>query len=436
MPDTPRVLWLVSVTLPAAAAACGLGRAVDVSGGWLDGQLRALSPRIPLTVCSLDARVTAPREGARGGVRYRLLPAVPPPDFDALLAAETPALVHIWGTEYPAAAALHRAARTRGIPALVSIQGVMRDCAVHYADGVPDALRRSCLLQRAVDRLVPGALLDREQARFNALAAGEAALLAEARYVTGRTGFDRAAAAALAPRARYFFCGETLRAGFYGAPLWQPHAFGDAPVLLMTQGNYPLKNLHTALRALPAVLRRWPNAELRVAGWPPLDKGPLLRPVIDWMFPYAAWCRRLVKELGLAGRLRFTGPLDAAAMRAAYLDADVFLLPSYCENSPNSLGEAMLLGMPCAAAAVGGIPDLAQDGREARLYAPAGDAGALAQALTGLLADAPLAAALGQAARRRALAAHDPAANADAMAAIYQQILAENSSGRTGGARP
>ena len=83
-----------------------------------------------------------------------------------------------------------------------------------------------------------------------------------------------------------------------------------------------------------------------------------------------------------------------------------------------------------------GYVALAQDGREARLYAPAGDAGALAQALTGLLADAPLAAALGQAARRRALAAHDPAANADAMAAIYQQILAENSSGRTGGARP
>ena len=42
----------------------------------------------------------------------------------------------------------------------------------------------------------------------------------------------------------------------------------------------------------------------------------------------------------------YTGPLDAAAMRQAYLEADVFLLPSSCENSPNSLGEAMLLGMP------------------------------------------------------------------------------------------
>ena len=37
------------------------------------------------------------------------------------------------------------------------------------------------------------------------------------------------------------------------------------------------------------VLAQYPGAVLRVAGWPPLDKGPLLRPVIDWMFPYQTW---------------------------------------------------------------------------------------------------------------------------------------------------
>ena len=77
---------------------------------------------------------------------------------------------------------------------------------------------------------------------------------------------------------------------------------------------------------------------LRVAGWPPLDKGPLLRPVIDWMFPYQTWCKQLIRRLGLADHVQYTGPLDAAAMRQAYLDADLFLLPSYSENSPNSLG--------------------------------------------------------------------------------------------------
>lgn len=48
-------------------------------------------------------------------------------------------------------------------------------------------------------------------------------------------------------------------------------------MLLLPQGNYPLKNLHTVIKALPAVLAEYGDAELRIAGWPPLDKGPLLR---------------------------------------------------------------------------------------------------------------------------------------------------------------
>lgn len=125
-----------------------------------------------------------------------------------------------------------------------------------------------------------------------------------------------------------------------------PRTFGEAPVLLLSQGNYPLKNLHTVLKALPPC---WRSTPARCCGWragPRWTKGPLLRPVIDWMFPYQTWCKQLIRRLGLADHVQYTGPLDAAAMRQAYLDADLFLLPSYSENSPNSLGEAMLLGLP------------------------------------------------------------------------------------------
>ena len=192
----------------------------------------------------------------------------------------------------------------------------------------------------------------------------------------------------------------------------------------MSQGNYPLKNLHTVLQALPGLRGRWPGLTLAVAGWPPLDKGPLLRPVIGWMFPYQRWCARLIRPLGLEGCVRYTGPLDEAAMRQAYLDADLYLLPSCSENSPNSLGEAMLLGLPCVAGGVGGIPDLLADGREGVLYAPAGDAGALAGAVVRVLGAPDAGAALGAAARARALQTHDPRQNAGALAGIYRQILA------------
>ncbi|WP_455500098.1 glycosyltransferase family 4 protein [Gemmiger sp.] len=417
-----QILWLVKTLLPQAAAACGLAGANDVSGSWLTGQLAALRAHAELHLTVLCVGKTA-ADGTADGVHYRIVPGTA--DFAVVLQADKPDLVHIWGTEYDAAAAMADAAKAQNLPVLFGIQGVMRDCAAHLCDGVPDAYRRSGAVWHFVDRYIPGELLDNMQANFDALAAKEAALLADARYVTGRTAFDRAACAALAPRARYYPCNETLRPPFYAGTLWHAREFAAAPVLFLPQGNYPLKNLHTVIKALPAVLAVYGDARLVIAGWPPLDKGPLLRPVIDRMFPYKLYCKRLAAELGVAGHIRYTGPLDAAAMRQAYLEADVFLLPSSCENSPNSLGEAMLLGLPCVAADVGGIPSMLDNGKEGILYGEALDDKALADAILRVLQSPDGGTALGQTARTRALQTHDAARNADTLVRIYDNILQE-----------
>lgn len=419
------VFWLVSMTLPQAALACGLASASDVSGGWLTGQLSALRDRadLQLTVACVDGRRKQALCGEHDGVTYRILPG--PQEFLQLLQTARPDLVHIWGTEYAAAAAMAQAAQSLDIPVLVGIQGVMEDCAAHLCDGVPERYLHSTPLDRILDRLIPGALLDKLQSNFNVLARSEASVLGMARYVTGRTGFDRRAVERMAPQAQYFPCNETLRPPFYERVRWQPRDFGRAPVLLLSQGNYPLKNLHTVLKALPAILQHWPDAELRIAGWPPLDKGLLFRPLVDRLFPYQRYCRQLANELGVAPHIRYTGPLDAVAMRQAYLDADLFLLPSSSENSPNSLGEAMLLGVPCVASRAGGIPDMLTDGLEGRLYGDALDADALAQTVIDVLSAPDGGAALGQAAHDRATRTHDPVANAQTLCGIYQTILQE-----------
>ena len=410
------------LTLKQAAAACGLAGASDVSGSWLTGQLAALRacPGLHLTVLCVGKEDA---DGTADGVHYRVVRDTAA--FAPLLQAERPDLVHIWGTEFDPAAVMADAARASGLPVLFSVQGVMRDCAAHLCDGVPEKYRRSGALWHAIDKIIPGELLDNMQASFDALAAKEAAALADARYVTGRTAFDRAACAALAPHARYYPCNETLRPLFYTGTLWHARDFAAAPVLLLPQGNYPLKNLHTVIKALPAVLAEYGDAELRIAGWPPLDKGPLLRPVIDRMFPYKLYCKRLAAQLGVTEHIRYTGPLDAAAMRQAYLEADAFLLPSGCENSPNSLGEAMLLGLPCVASAVGGIPSMLASGTEGLLYGDALDADALARAVLQVLYSPDGGTAMGRAARARALQTHDAARNAADLLHIYESILQE-----------
>ena len=79
-----------------------------------------------------------------------------------------------------------------------------------------------------------------------------------------------------------------------------------------------------------------------------------------------------------------------------------------------------------AAARAGGIPSMMGE-EEGMLYGPPGDAQNLSNALAALLSDPGRAAALGQAARRRALATHDPAANAGTLLAIYRTITGEES---------
>lgn len=410
-----KVLWLVSVTMTPAARALGLP--APVGGGWLDGMLGQLRGRVELVIASVNAAVgPQPKPVETDGVRFWVLPRGEQADFAELLAREQPDLVQIWGTEYPAASALLAAAGPRRT--LVTIQGLMGPCAEHLLDGVPAEYCGSGPAQRLVDKLVPGGLLDKKQAWFDAQARREAALLAGTAHVSGRTPWDKAQLARLAPHAAYYSCGEILRPAFYTAR-WP--GMPEKPVVFLTQGNYPLKGLHRLIQALPAVLRRYPDLTVRVAGWPPLDKGPLLRPVIRWMFPYQRYLETLARQLGVAHAIRYTGPLDEAGMLHQMQSASVFVLCSSIENSPNSLGEAMLLGMPCVAADTGGVPGMAAHEQEALLYPPA-DTEALSAALLRLLDDPAYAAQLGRAARQRALVTHDPQRNSRTLETIYQTI--------------
>ena len=107
-------------------------------------------------------------------------------------------------------------------------------------------------------------------------------------------------------------------------------------------------------------------------------------------------------------------------MRAQYLKSKVFVCPSKIENSPNSLGEAMLLGVPCVAARVGGIPDLiAED--EGILYED-GNVAALAEAVIKQLKGNENLGTMVRKARGHANYNHDPEVNYHTLLQIYNRI--------------
>ena len=114
------------------------------------------------------------------------------------------------------------------------------------------------------------------------------------------------------------------------------------------------KGCHFVLEAVSILKPDFPDIKIIVAG-----PSPFPRSISDWKqyVGYPAYVRYLVKKLALEDQVEFLGFLRAKDMANTMCSAHVFVLPSCIENSPNTMGEAMIMGVPVVAAFVGGVPD-------------------------------------------------------------------------------
>ena len=108
-------------------------------------------------------------------------------------------------------------------------------------------------------------------------------------------------------------------------------------------------------------------------------------------------------------------------MKEQFLKSSVFVCPSIVENSPNSLCEAMLLGMPVVASRAGGIPSLIQADKEGVIFEKA-NVESLADGILQIWDEPVIADVFGDNARKRALEVHDPDANYKRLVEIYTEI--------------
>jgi glycosyltransferase involved in cell wall biosynthesis len=124
-----------------------------------------------------------------------------------------------------------------------------------------------------------------------------------------------------------------------------------------------------------------------------------VRAVIVGTGPLEEELRASAESLGITALVTFTGMrTDVDELLPAF---DVFVLSSRFEGLPIALLEAMGAGLPSVVTAVGGIPEVVDDGIEGILV-PAGDLGAFTSALEKLLGDPELRRAMGRAAEVRA----------------------------------
>ncbi len=281
-----------------------------------------------------------------------------------------PDLVHAHGTE----AAFAAAGLASGHPCLISIQGIVTE----YHKTNPSF--RSRLIQR----------WEQDQVR-------------RARYFTCRTTFDTSFVRSLNPSARIFTIQEAMHEVFFRPPWTRP----DEPTLLFVGSPAPRKGLETLLTGFAQLVASRPQVRLRVIGGG----------------DFSAVHERC-RMLGIEKSLEFLGFQSANQIAAWHRKSQVFVLPSDNENSPNTLAEAMVSGMPVIATAVGGIPSMVQDGVSGLLVPPR-DPVRLAQAILRLLANPVEQARLGANARQVTQKRHWPQSVAEETLQAYRMILEE-----------
>ncbi len=170
----------------------------------------------------------------------------------------------------------------------------------------------------------------------------------------------------------------------------------DGPTLAFAGRLGVQKALDVALEALAAV----PGVTLAIAGDGPERERLQTR----------------ARELGLGPRARFLGTVSRETVLRLFRAADASLLSSSWENFPHTVVEALAVGSPVIATAVGGVPEVVRDG-ENGLLVPPGDPAALTAAIRRFFGDEEL--------RRRLAEAAPGSVAAYAEETVFAQIEAE-----------
>lgn len=361
------ILWITNTIFPLPSKLLGIPS--PVVGGWMYGLASqvAACPDINLAVAT-----TYPGKELKAynivNVRYYLLPAKSKtayqkelePAWQTICDEFNPDIVHIHGTEFSHGLACMRSCHE--LKYIVSIQGLVSVIANYYYYGMSffDILKNVTFRDIVrMDTIFSGKRKFKNRGEF------EKEYIQKTKQIIGRTSLDYAHTKSINPDVNYHFCNESLRDGFYSADKWKITNKTNHTIFL-SQAGYPIKGAHQVIKAAALLKKDFPGIQIRIAGYDITAAQSLLQKLR--LSGYGNYLRNLINKADLCRSVQFMGSLSENQMIDEYKNAHLFICPSSIENSPNSLGEAQIIGTPTIAAYVGGVPDMIVHGDTGLLY--------------------------------------------------------------------
>ena len=355
-----KVLWTVNTLNPEIAGFFGIKSSHSIS--WIEAmsEKMILKNEIQLAIaCSGNVKKILTLE--HNGIIFYLVPNNNQKKYwKNVLDDFKPDIIHAYGTEKEHNLIISDISEE--IPIIVSLQGILNEYQRHYYAGIDmSTIIRYTPIR---DIIRPSGFISGRK-DFIKRAKKEIILLKKVKNVEGRSTWDRVSARKINPELNYYFCPRMLREPFYISQKWNIDNI-IRHTIFISQGNYPIKGFHFALQALSQLKRKYPDVKLVITGDNFLHKVEGLKRLKAT--GYQRYIYDLIKKMNLANNIKFIGHQDAMGMAEEMRKCHITLLPSSIENAPNSLAEAMILGVPSVVSYVGGNMDMITHNKEGFLY--------------------------------------------------------------------
>lgn len=312
-----------------------------------------------------------------------------------------PDIIHIFGSERSFGLINNRIK----IPIVLQIQGNLTVCLAKWFSGIS---LMKILLYANKKNLILGYGVFHEYYLTKKRANRERKILANCRYIIGRTDWDRRISRVLSPDSIYFHCDEVLRDQFYNNQ-WSLLNCNNI-IIFSTINATTYKGLETILQTAWLLKRAGKlDFEWHVAG-------------IKGTEEIVAIIEKESKLKFKNNNVLFKNSLSPDELVSCLLNSKCYVHPSHIENSPNSVCEAMILGVPVIATTAGGTSSLLLNGIEGILVQD-GDPYVLAGAIIELLECPEKMKMFSENARKKSFVRHNPSVILKDITNIYNSLI-------------